>query len=344
MMNVSPIIEKDLVNIANHPLPWASLEGKTILFVGINSFLLTYMVKLIFFLNKTVFKIPVKIKGIYRNPIRLKEQYGENVKNLILYKLTNISHDFIKEIGHSDIIIHGASPASPLDFMRFPLETVELNIFLTRYLLDYAVTYSSENFIYFSSSEIYGFSYADEQGIKENYVGGCNPLDLRSCYGESKRAAEMLCSIYYHSKEIPVKIIRPFHTYGPGMRLRDGRIFSDLIADIIEKKSLTLKTDGQDRRSFCYLADAVLAYFTILFNGKVNEAYNVGNPQAVTSMIDLAKMLNYLFPSSGIKISPKKSEGSVCIPNIEKIKELGWLPTIDLKEGFLRTVKSYEYN
>lgn len=342
MIRNNPILEKDLEYIINSPLPWETLEGKTFLFVGINSFLLAYMVKTLLFLNQRMFKKPVKIKGIYRSSARLKEQYGENLNDLTLYKINDTNPSFFTEIDHTDIIVHGASPASPIDFMQAPLEVVDLNIFLTRHLLEHALNCASENFIYVSSSEIYGTHYPNHQ-LKENDGGSIDPLNLRSCYGESKRAGEMLCSIYYHSAQVPTKVIRPFHTYGPGMRLRDGRIFSDLVADILEKKPLTLKSSGKAIRSFCYLADAALAYFTVLFKGKNAEAYNVGNPNGMASMYDLANMLTQIFPSSSFQVNGDQKEESICIPNIEKIQMLGWNPSIDLKEGFLRTVKSYEY-
>ncbi len=169
-----------------------------------------------------------------------------------------------------------------------------------------------------------------------------------------------MCVSWAHQYSVPVKIIRPFHTYGPGMDLDDGRVYADFVKNIVKREPLVLNSAGTAMRAFCYLSDAVSGIFCVLVKGKNTEAYNLGNDQGEIAIKDLATELQNLYPdrSSGVIINAPKNSTSkdkasedkstyiasqvdrIC-PDIKKIQTLGWSPSTGVKEGFKRTIESY---
>ena len=244
--------------------------------------------------------------------------------------------------------MHAASQASPKYYKTDPVGTLLPNVMGTKNLLELARNKELKCFIFISSGEIYGRMQNDNKKIIENTYGYLYPLNVRSCYGESKRMGENMCIAWHRQYQVPVKIIRLFHTYGPGMKLDDGRVFADFVADIVKKKDIIIKSDGKAVRTFCYLADAVTAFFYILFKGNMAESYNVGNDKGI-SIKDLAHTLSNMFSERKIKVILKanqnipdlKSTLSKVIPDITKIYNLGWKPQFSIEEGFSRTVRSH---
>jgi nucleoside-diphosphate-sugar epimerase len=207
-----------------------------------------------------------------------------------------------------------------------------------------------ESFLYFSSSEVYGEVPESLMPVKENVFGFIDPARVRSCYGESKRMGETICVSYLHQFGLKAKIARPFHTYGPGMMLDDGRVYADFIANVISKKDIILNSDGSARRAFCYLTDATVGFFKILLEGKDGEAYNVGNPKEEYSILELAQLIISLRPELNLKVKVNlpvkdvnyiKSTVSKNSPNINKMNELSWNPNVSARDGFNRTIKSF---
>jgi len=145
------------------------------------------------------------------------------------------------------------------------------------------------------------------------------------------------------------KIVRPFHTYGPGMLLDDGRVFADFVSNIVNKQNIVLNSDGSSRRAFCYLTDATIGFLTILLNGENGEAYNMGNPQEEYSILELAKILVNAYPEFKLEVILNtitntdylKSTITRNSPNIDKLKKLNWNPTVTVEEGFKRTISSF---
>lgn len=162
---------------------------------------------------------------------------------------------------------------------------------------------------------------------------------------------ETLCVSYHHQFNVPTKIVRPFHTYGPGMQLNDGRVFADFVSDIVHNKDIIMKSDGSAIRAFCYLADAIVGFFIVLLQGENGEAYNVGNPYGEISIKELANTLINLFPEKMLRVieiqktddnSYLKSNINRNCPDISKIENLGWSPKYAVSEGFIRTILSYK--
>jgi UDP-glucuronate decarboxylase len=256
--------------------------------------------------------------------------------------------------GEIDYIIHAASQASPKYYGVDPVGTLSANVLGTHHLLELAKLHKTKGFLYFSSGEVYGEVDSEQVPINEKNYGYLDPMHIRSCYAESKRMGENMCVSYAHQYQLHVNIARPFHIYGPGISLDDGRVYADFVADIFHNRDITIYGAGTAIRSFCYLADATLGFFTLLLNGENAEAYNIGNPDCCLSIMELAVRLRNLFNDRQLKVVRKsrssqseylESKISINIPDIKKIQALGWSPKITIEEGFLRTMRSlYEFD
>lgn len=343
------IILDDIENIVNSEIDWARFYNKTILITGASGFLPAYLVETLMYINSNNFNSKIKIIALVRSYDKAKIRFANFMESPFFSCIVQDVCDEISISEKIDFIVHAASQASPKYYGIDPVGTINANILGTSNLLTLAFQNNVEGFLYFSSSEVYGMLGEDKIPTKETWFGSIDPCNVRSCYSEGKRAGEALCISWFHQFNIPVNIVRPFHTYGPGMSLDDGRVYADFIRDIVNNNDIKMLSDGSAVRAFCYIADATKAFFKILLNGKIGNAYNVGNDKAVVSILNLAEILINLFPEKGLNVIRKeeknnsyiKSEISKNIPDIEKIKEIGWTPETKIKEGFTKTINYY---
>jgi nucleoside-diphosphate-sugar epimerase len=346
-----PIVKEDLEYITSVEIPWEVLEGKNILITGANGFLPAYMIETILFLNDHRFKNKAKIFALARNKARALARFsGYGRRKDLAFIIQDVCAP-LKIAKRMDFVIHAASQASPKFYGVDPVGTILANTVGTANLLTLAVKHKSEGFMFFSSGEVYGEVRSEQMPIKEDFYGFVDPGLVRSCYAEGKRAGENMCVSWSQQYGVPVKIIRPFHTYGPGMRLDDGRVFADFVADVVKGRDIVMKSDGSAVRAFCYLADAISGFFTVLLKGSLAQAYNVGNDQGQTSIAELAKILVGILPDKHLKIIREdnkfvsgylKSNISINVPDTGKIRQLGWKPFYSVKEGFSRTIRSFK--
>lgn len=345
---MNDVTVEDLNFIIDSVKGWERLLGKTILIAGANGMLPAYMVETLLHLNDKL-KYKIKVVGLVRDIHKGRERFsayaGRDDFNLIAH---DINFPFKIDVP-VDFIIHAASQASPKYFGTDPVGTLSANVLGTHNLLGVAREKKAEGFLYFSSGEVYGKVDDKLSLLKESSYGYLDPLDVRSCYGESKRMGETMCVAWNHQHGVPARIVRPFHTYGPGMRLDDGRVFADFVADVVYGRDIVMKSDGSAKRAFCYIADATVGFFSILFKGENCEAYNIGNDKAEISILDLANTLVRIAPSSKLKVNKvsertdnyMKSEICRACPDISKARALGWEPHFGIEAGFLRTIQSY---
>jgi len=346
MNHMSQIVSEDLERIVSTPLAWERLKGKTILVTGANGFLPAYMVESLLHLNSSR-GIGCKVIGLVRNLAKTRARFRHyEGRSDLTFLQADVSLDW-EWPERCDVIVHAASQASPVFYGKDPVGTMNANILGTARLLKLARACGAEEFLYFSSGEVYGQVPADKVPTCETdygYIDICNP---RSCYAESKRASETLGMSYAAQFNTPFKVVRPFHTYGPGMALDDGRVFADFVRDVVNSQDIVLKSEGTAIRAFCYLSDAVTGFFTVLLKGAQATAYNVGNPDGKISIRDLAELLVSLFPER--KLSVRKEVGSyadgyipspisINCPNIDRLRGLGWSPLYGVGDGFRRTV------
>lgn len=350
---VSSIVEEDLNYITASSLPWNELKGKTILVSGANGFLPAYMVESLLYLNEIKNWQDIKVIGLVRNGEKAKFRFSK-YKNRDDLQL--IVQDICKPVHIDekiDFIFHAASQASPKFYGKDPVGTLCANTIGTNNLLSLAKHNEVKGFLFFSSSEVYGQVEPLQMTIKESSFGYLDPTDVRSCYAESKRMGETMCISWFHQYGVPAKIVRPFHTYGPGMSLDDGRVYADFIADLLGSRDIAIKSDGSAIRSFCYLADAVLGFFTVLLNGQSGQAYNIANDKYAVSISYFANLITDLFPERGLKVIKQSvamdtnylpSLVSRSCPDTSKVHMLGWEPRYSLEQGLIRTIRWFEEN
>jgi nucleoside-diphosphate-sugar epimerase len=249
-----------------------------------------------------------------------------------------------------DYIIHAASQASPKYYETDPVGTMTANILGTYNLLEYIKGKNCLGFLYFSSGEVYGTPTKNLVGEKD--YGYLDITNTRSCYGESKRASETLGFCYHKQYHTPFVVVRPSHTYGPGLLLDDGRVFADFIRDALIGKEIIMKSNGSASRPFCYLSDATIAFFTVLLKGESGCAYNVANVDAFLSVSELAEIVSKLGDSGTIPIKHIAISKSATLapiteiktprPDVSLIESLGWVPCIAPSVGFRRTIDSFK--
>jgi nucleoside-diphosphate-sugar epimerase len=347
---LNPIILEDLLEIGGAHLPWGDLDGKTVLITGGSGFLASYITQSLLIV-KRLYGLNIKVNCIVRNLNSVKTRlHAWSADPDLQFFCHDISAPLSDDFPAADFIIHSASQASPKYYGVDPVGTLKANTSGTMNLLEYGIKTNADRFLFFSSGEVYGEPLDPSQSIDESTYGHLDPMNVRSCYSESKRMGETMCVAWAKQYGLHTNVVRPFHTYGPGMELDDGRVFADFVADVVAKRDIVLKSDGLAQRSFCYVADATLGFLTVLLAGEKAEAYNVGNPGAEIRIKELAKLIATLFPEREIEVqfnlmkssSPYlKSPVLRSCPSIEKISRLGWRPTIGLRDGFSRTIKSY---
>ncbi|WP_416695928.1 NAD-dependent epimerase/dehydratase family protein [Candidatus Pseudothioglobus sp. Uisw_050_01] len=344
------IILEDLDFISKSLALWEDLRNQSILITGCSGLLGSYLVKSLLYANN-VFDLNLKVIGTYRNidsvNERLIEYLDEPNFKLVLH---DIAEPIPNDLPYADFIIHAASQASPKYYGIDPVGTILANSTGTANLLNYAVKNKSKRFLFFSSGEVYGNPIDPNELIKEDDYGYIDPMNIRSCYAESKRIGETMCVSWGKQYGVHVNVVRPFHTYGPGIALNDGRVFADFVANAVEGKDIILKSNGLTKRSFCYISDATIGFLIVLLSGKDAEAYNIGNPETEISMKDLALKIVDLRPDLDLSVKfDVKNQGDKYMrsqvlrayPSIDKVSKIGWKPSIGLREGFSRTIKSF---
>lgn len=344
---MNTIIKEDIDAIIKNFNEWDRFKNKTVLISGANGFLPAYLVET--FLNLNI-NYNTKVIALVRNKEKAEKRFAQYSNNSQLKIIINdVSNDFSIE-DKIDFIIHAASQASPKYYGIDPVGTLNANVLGTINLIKLAKKNNVESFLYFSSGEVYGEVKEEDIPIKEETFGYLNCANVRACYGESKRMGENICVSYHAQYGVNAKIVRPFHTYGPGMALDDGRVFADFVANIVKKQDIILNSDGSAIRPFCYLSDATLGFLTVLINGQNGQAYNVGNPFEEYSILELANILVELYPEFNLKVvlnKPKENNSYLKSPikrnspDISKISQLNWQPKISVKEGFKRTITSF---
>lgn len=346
----NPIIRADLEQIACANLPWETLRDKTVLVTGGAGFLAAYLVKSLLTIGR-LHGLNTRVICVVRSTRSLEARLSAYLGAADLSVLQHdISQPLPLDFPRADIIVHSASQASPKYYGTDPIGTMLANSAGTMYLLEHAVRSQAERLMFFSSGEVYGVPAVPGRLVGEQDYGYLDPMNVRSCYAESKRMGETMCVAWAHQHGLHTNVVRPFHTYGPGMALDDGRVFADFVADVVARRDIVLKSDGLAKRPFCYLADATVGFLTVLLAGRKAEAYNVGNPDAEISIRDLAGVIAGLFPERGIGTRMElpmsngaylKSPISRSCPDVGKIKALGWSPSIGVEDGFRRTIQSF---
>lgn len=283
---------------------------------------------------------------------------GDNViclDNLITGSLDNIAHlfghprfqfiqmdvtNFIYVPQDINYVLHFASPASPIDYLQLPIQTLKVGSLGTHKALGLAKV-KKARFLLASTSEVYGDPLIHPQ--PEEYWGNVNPIGYRGVYDEAKRFGEALTMAYHRYHNVDTRIVRIFNTYGPRMRLNDGRAIPAFISQSLENKPVTVFGNGSQTRSICYVDDEIEGIYRLLLSD-LTEPINIGNPEEI-SIYNLAKEIIELTDSKSeiINTDLPEDDPKVRQPNIDKARKyLGWEPKISRKEGLIKTIEYFK--
>jgi len=271
------------------------------------------------------------------NPDNIAHLFGHERFLFVKHDVTN----YIYVEGPLDAVLHFASPASPIDYLRYPIQTLKVGALGTHKALGLAKAKGAK-FLLASTSEVYGDPLEHPQ--PESYWGNVNPIGPRGVYDEAKRFAEALTMAYHHYHGMDTRIARIFNTYGPRMRLDDGRVVPNFIGQALRGEPLTVYGDGSQTRSFCYVDDMVEGIYRLLLSDEA-EPVNLGNPQEMT-ILELAHLINELTGNrADVVFQDKRIPGDPqrrC-PDISKARSaLGWEPKVNPEEGLRRTIEWFK--
>lgn len=347
----SKIIQTDIEDLAHSLKPYFSyFEGKNFLITGAGGFLGKYMVWLLRHLNSHCLRKKVSAILLDNFVTGYEQQVIADNEHLV-FQRHNVIEPF--ETGQPiDYIIHNAGIASPVYYTKFPIETMDVGTIGTRNMLELARRKNVKSFLFVSSSEVYGDPDNRFVPTPETYHGNVSVAGPRACYDESKRFGETMCLTFFRVYNVPVKIVRPFNVYGPGIRPDDYRVLPNFIEHALRREPLPIHGGGRNTRSFCYINDALEGFFRVLFSKANGESFNVGNPEPEISVRDLAKRVVEAipFPVDLVEIDPPhavyaSSDPKRRCPDITKIKTItGFEPRYNLKTGLQRTIQWFQGN
>ena len=247
----------------------------------------------------------------------------------------NIS-EFTYVAGPLDGVLHFASPASPVDYLELPIQTLKVGSLGTHNALGVALA-KGARFLLASTSEVYGDPLVHPQ--PESYWGNVNPIGPRGCYDEAKRFAEAMTMAYHRAQGVDTRIVRIFNTYGPRMRPSDGRVVSNFIMQALRGEALTVYGDGSQTRSFCFVSDEIEGIYRLFHSGET-QPVNVGNPDEFTVRQLAELVIEMTGSASAITSLPLPADDpKVRQPDITRARALlGWTPTVPLREGLRSTI------
>lgn len=275
------------------------------------------------------------LTGNKRNLAHLR---GENRFHFIQHDVTQ----FISVEGAVDFVFHFASPASPIDYLELPIQTLKVGSLGTHNALGLAKA-KKAGFLLASTSECYGDPLVHPQ--KEEYWGNVNPIGPRGVYDEAKRFAEAMTMAYHRFHKVDTKIVRIFNTYGPRMRLRDGRVVPAFVGQALRGEPLTIFGDGKQTRSFCFVSDLIEGIFR-LSQTDFHEPVNIGNPVELTIMEFAERIQSITGTKSKIVKKPLPvDDPKQRQPDISRARKiLGWEPKVSLEEGLQKTIPWFQAN
>lgn len=270
------------------------------------------------------------------NPDNIAHLFANEDFSFLKHDITN----YVYVPGRVDYILHFASPASPIDYLKLPIQTLKVGSLGTHKALGLAKE-KKARFLLASTSEVYGDPLIHPQ--KEEYWGNVNPVGPRGVYDEAKRFAEAMTMAYHRYHGIETRIVRIFNTYGPRMRLDDGRVLPSFVGQALRGEDLTVFGDGSQTRSFCYVSDLVDGIYKLLVSNEQNPV-NIGNPDEITILQFAEEVLKQTKSKSKIVFKPlPEDDPKVRQPDISRAKSiLGWEPKIDRSEGLRITIEFFK--
>lgn len=343
-------LQEDLEILADE-LAKQNFAGHTILVTGATGLIGSLCVKSIVEYNRKNER-KIKVIGLARNKEKVKTVYADELKNHLLEEAEFMYQDISEKIPDTmecDYIIHTANSTTSRFFMTNPVEVIESIYTGTKRVLDYATKKKVMGVVYLSSMEVFG-KKVSEECICESQLGDIDIQDVRSCYSEGKRLAELLCKAYAVEYQLPVIIARLAQTFGAGVSKTENRVFAQFARSAIKGEDIILHTSGESIGNYCYTRDAIKALFLLLKTGKAGEAYTVVNEETTRSIRAMAEMVAERFSNGKSKVAfdiPEDNrfgyapETKIRLSG-KKLRALGWTPEICLEEMYRRMIPDLE--
>lgn len=346
------IIDEDVARILAEDIPWERLHHASVLVTGGTGMLPAYLALTLLGYRKNWPDCGLEVYVLARSARAARQRYARYWGQPYFHLIEADVCSGLLDAGPFDYIVHGASPADPRRFGKDPAGVFLPNVLGLYYLLETARKTGAKGVLFMSSGEVYGRLPEQTEKIRECDFGAVDPMILRSCYAEGKRAGETLCKIWAEQYRVPAKVVRLSHTFGPTMDIdRDSRSFAEFVRCVVERKDICLKSDGFAVRPFCYISDCVEGMLRILLMGESGRAYNLAGDE-YCSVLQVAQLLCGLFPERGLRVVRCVREAADSYLEAEKqplhfvdtssLKSLGWKPKVPVAEGFRRTIQSIE--
>lgn len=341
------IYQKDMEIAICNSVGIEQIKNKKVLVTGATGTIGSFIVDMLMHYN-AIDNAEVTVFAAGRSIERLANRFDCTKTNKLIY----VEYDLNKKIefDHSvDYIIHAAGNAHPIAFNSDPVGTLVGNVAGTFALLEYGRTHGAKRFLYVSSGEVYGQGELQLEEFEEDYCGYIDSLLPRACYPLSKRSVENLCVSFGIQYGLETVIVRPCHTYGPGMTENDSRANAQFFRNVLKNEDIILKSDGKQMRSYCYIADCVSAMMTVLVCGNSGEAYNTVNPQAKVTIANLANIIAEEAGRKVIYAAPTASDIANRTPiakqvlSSKKIESLGWKGHYSIRDGVRNTLNILKY-
>ena len=339
-MNIHhPLLAEELNNIAALDLPYDDLAGKTVAVTGATGLVGSYLLRALDAVSRA-HGLNLRLMALCRRPEAAVERLS-GIENL-----TFLPYDACAPMDESfraDCIVHAASNAHPLAFSSDPVGTMQANLLGTMRLLE-RLRNTSGRLLFLSTGEIYGEN-PNLDCFDEHSFGSVDPMRFRSCYPESKRAAETLCASYAQQYGVDALVARLTYTYGPSITQENSRADAQFLRCALEGRDIVLKSPGTQVRSYCYAADTASALITLMLQGEAGEAYNVANPTCSPSILEYAGTLADL---AGVQLKfdlPPETERAGysavtrAVLDPMKLMNLGWRARYDLRTGLMHTLE-----
>lgn len=338
------IVEQDILRIADSPLSWEKLEGKTVLVTGATGFIGSFIIKSILQRVKS-YNADISVVAFVRNADRAKQKFLEYED---LNRITYVEQDMCESIASdvkADFIVHCASNAAPDMYLKDPVGTMRINFIGTDNMLQFAKKCGAQKFLYVSTIEVYGKTSCDEIGEEDfGYISSSN---LRSCYPESKKCCENLTVCFGKQYGLNVSIGRLSYIYGAGMSKTDAKVCALFARKVAAGEDIVLKSEGKQLRSYTYVSDAITGLLTVLLDGADGEAYNIASSKSRITIVDMAKQYCELFPEKKSQVKfdlPTDTEKTAfsfienAVLDSEKLESLGWCGQVSLQDGLRYSV------
>lgn len=337
------IYQNTLEKISNLELPWGMFSNKAVLITGGCGLIASFLVDLLCYRNQK-FQQNIKVVIMARQEEKVLERFKPHINNDLFEYLIQDVCDPICSDNKYDFIIHAASGANPFLFSTFPVDVMKSNFIGMLNILEYTLKYPCDRVYFVSSGEIYGESDDINKEFDETDFSKVDINLFRSCYPVSKMATETLAQSFIKQYNTDIIIGRFSHIYGPTYTQSDNRVISQFINNVLSNNNIILKSQGLQKRSYCYVADAVSAILYQIFYGTSGESYNISNDSGFVTIRELAILIasknnvNVDFVLANTDEKSGYTTISQTVMSSKKLQELGWKPLYSLSEGLDDTV------